>query len=277
MHPPPETLGTAALTVCSRPISYTYPHLPPPGERIWLTQSFNVGTAGAKIFSGPAGEEFGYTVKQTTNHEGKWYSFKSWCHRYAQWESFSSRQSHVWRERAICDADCRLSPLSLAQFITYVVNISQQRFQNFKKAQQVTHMHGAASFKANKEQIFTQLSAFGGASISIKPDHQTRLDSRFWCLTCCSTIKLVSHFSVSVKILIPHKSCSTGINLYLRFAKQGVKQCSFPFVRGMWTPLYAITPLSLVCGVEPDTSVIFLIFRKSLHWHPVQLYHCGSE
>nr|XP_019954569.1 PREDICTED: integrin alpha-2 [Paralichthys olivaceus] len=41
-------------------------------DRVWHSQSFNVGTAGAKIFSGPASEEFGYTVLQTTNHEGKW-------------------------------------------------------------------------------------------------------------------------------------------------------------------------------------------------------------
>uniref|UniRef100_A0A3P8X0X0 Integrin subunit alpha 2 n=1 Tax=Cynoglossus semilaevis TaxID=244447 RepID=A0A3P8X0X0_CYNSE len=41
-------------------------------DTVWLSQSFNVGTAGAKIFSGSAAEEFGYTVLQTTNHEGKW-------------------------------------------------------------------------------------------------------------------------------------------------------------------------------------------------------------
>uniref|UniRef100_A0A9J7YIH1 Integrin subunit alpha 2 n=1 Tax=Cyprinus carpio carpio TaxID=630221 RepID=A0A9J7YIH1_CYPCA len=36
------------------------------------TQGFNVGTAGAKIFSGPAVEEFGYTVQQISNDQGKW-------------------------------------------------------------------------------------------------------------------------------------------------------------------------------------------------------------
>lgn len=41
-------------------------------NRICQSQSFNVGTAGAKIFSGPAEEEFGYTVQQATNHQGKW-------------------------------------------------------------------------------------------------------------------------------------------------------------------------------------------------------------
>ncbi|XP_060928114.1 integrin alpha-2 [Limanda limanda] len=41
-------------------------------DSVWQSQSFNVGTAGAKIFSGPAAEEFGYTVLQTSNHEGKW-------------------------------------------------------------------------------------------------------------------------------------------------------------------------------------------------------------
>ncbi|XP_026178156.1 integrin alpha-2 [Mastacembelus armatus] len=41
-------------------------------DRVWQAQPFNVGTAGAKIFSGPAAEEFGYTVLQATNHDGKW-------------------------------------------------------------------------------------------------------------------------------------------------------------------------------------------------------------
>lgn len=41
-------------------------------DRIWRSESFNVGTAGAKIFSGPTAEEFGYTIQQATNHEGKW-------------------------------------------------------------------------------------------------------------------------------------------------------------------------------------------------------------
>ncbi|XP_057176987.1 integrin alpha-2 isoform X2 [Triplophysa rosa] len=36
------------------------------------TQSFNVGTAGATIFSGPADEEFGYNVQQFSNSQGKW-------------------------------------------------------------------------------------------------------------------------------------------------------------------------------------------------------------
>ncbi|KAJ8285369.1 hypothetical protein GJAV_G00026040 [Gymnothorax javanicus] len=37
-----------------------------------FSTSFNVGLSGAKVFSGPASEEFGYTVQQFTNHEGKW-------------------------------------------------------------------------------------------------------------------------------------------------------------------------------------------------------------
>ncbi|XP_051923138.1 integrin alpha-2 isoform X2 [Hippocampus zosterae] len=41
-------------------------------DRIGLSHSFNVGTAGAKIFSGPQVEAFGYTVQQAANHEGKW-------------------------------------------------------------------------------------------------------------------------------------------------------------------------------------------------------------
>uniref|UniRef100_H2UZT7 Integrin subunit alpha 2 n=1 Tax=Takifugu rubripes TaxID=31033 RepID=H2UZT7_TAKRU len=45
---------------------------PPAADSIWRSHSFNVGTAGAKIFTGPAAEEFGYQVQQATNHEGKW-------------------------------------------------------------------------------------------------------------------------------------------------------------------------------------------------------------
>ncbi|XP_042620736.1 integrin alpha-2-like [Cyprinus carpio] len=36
------------------------------------TQGFNVGTAEAKIFTGLAVEEFGYTVRQLSNNQGKW-------------------------------------------------------------------------------------------------------------------------------------------------------------------------------------------------------------
>lgn len=49
------------------------PSPPPAADRIWHAHAFNVGTAGAKIFTGPAAEEFGYQVQQAANHEGKWY------------------------------------------------------------------------------------------------------------------------------------------------------------------------------------------------------------
>ncbi|XP_070690166.1 integrin alpha-2 [Pempheris klunzingeri] len=61
-------------------------------DRIWHSQSFNVGTAGAKIFSGPAQEEFGYTVQQVTNHEGKWLLVS------APWSGFSrNRKGDVYK------------------------------------------------------------------------------------------------------------------------------------------------------------------------------------
>ncbi|RVE67947.1 hypothetical protein OJAV_G00086900 [Oryzias javanicus] len=41
-------------------------------NRICVLDSFNVGTADVKIFSGSANEEFGYTVQQATNSDGKW-------------------------------------------------------------------------------------------------------------------------------------------------------------------------------------------------------------
>ncbi|XP_054895470.1 integrin alpha-2 [Poeciliopsis prolifica] len=41
-------------------------------DKISQSQSFNVGTAGAKIFLGPASDEFGYTVQQALNYQDKW-------------------------------------------------------------------------------------------------------------------------------------------------------------------------------------------------------------
>ncbi|TNM89510.1 hypothetical protein fugu_003744 [Takifugu bimaculatus] len=51
-------------------------------DSIWRSHSFNVGTAGAKIFTGPAAEEFGYQVQQATNHEGKWPDFYQNLHQF---------------------------------------------------------------------------------------------------------------------------------------------------------------------------------------------------
>ncbi|KAM8886795.1 integrin alpha-2 isoform 2-T2 [Spinachia spinachia] len=63
-------------------------------DRILPLLSFNVGTAGAKIFSGPAAEEFGYTVKQASNHEGKWLLVS------APWSGFSqNRKGDVYKCR----------------------------------------------------------------------------------------------------------------------------------------------------------------------------------
>ncbi|XP_029108897.1 integrin alpha-2 [Scleropages formosus] len=42
------------------------------GFCIHFSQSFNVGKSGAKVFSGPVADEFGYTVRQFQNHQGKW-------------------------------------------------------------------------------------------------------------------------------------------------------------------------------------------------------------
>uniref|UniRef100_A0A8C9ZYC5 Integrin subunit alpha 2 n=1 Tax=Sander lucioperca TaxID=283035 RepID=A0A8C9ZYC5_SANLU len=61
-------------------------------QAICNSQAFNVGTAGAKIFSGPAAEEFGYTIQQATNHEGKWLLIS------APWSGFSgNRKGDVYK------------------------------------------------------------------------------------------------------------------------------------------------------------------------------------
>uniref|UniRef100_A0A8C2WPL7 Integrin subunit alpha 2 n=1 Tax=Cyclopterus lumpus TaxID=8103 RepID=A0A8C2WPL7_CYCLU len=64
----------------------------PPADRIRPSHSFNVGTAGAKIFSGLAEEEFGYAVQQATNHQGKWLLVS------APWSGFSrNRKGNVYK------------------------------------------------------------------------------------------------------------------------------------------------------------------------------------
>uniref|UniRef100_A0A8C2WKS4 Integrin subunit alpha 2 n=1 Tax=Cyclopterus lumpus TaxID=8103 RepID=A0A8C2WKS4_CYCLU len=61
-------------------------------DRIRPSHSFNVGTAGAKIFSGLAEEEFGYAVQQATNHQGKWLLVS------APWSGFSrNRKGNVYK------------------------------------------------------------------------------------------------------------------------------------------------------------------------------------
>ncbi|XP_028314428.1 integrin alpha-2 isoform X2 [Gouania willdenowi] len=58
------------MDYCCRAVFITFIALS--SNRVQYSQSFNVGTADAKIFSGSAAEEFGYTVQQASNHEGKW-------------------------------------------------------------------------------------------------------------------------------------------------------------------------------------------------------------
>ncbi|KAM6931364.1 integrin alpha-2 [Xenentodon cancila] len=61
-------------------------------DRICQSQSFNAGTAGVKIFKGPAEEEFGYTVTQSINYQGKWLLVG------APWSGFSgNRKGDVYK------------------------------------------------------------------------------------------------------------------------------------------------------------------------------------
>uniref|UniRef100_A0A3Q3GKU1 Integrin, alpha 2 (CD49B, alpha 2 subunit of VLA-2 receptor), tandem duplicate 2 n=1 Tax=Labrus bergylta TaxID=56723 RepID=A0A3Q3GKU1_9LABR len=65
--------------------------------------SFNVGTAGAKIFSGPATEEFGYTIQQATNHEGKWLLVSAPWSGYSQNRKGDIYKCPVSGSRNSCD------------------------------------------------------------------------------------------------------------------------------------------------------------------------------
>uniref|UniRef100_A0A3P8XLR0 VWFA domain-containing protein n=1 Tax=Esox lucius TaxID=8010 RepID=A0A3P8XLR0_ESOLU len=67
------TLSFTFYALTLYPLFLSFICLPPPaGWCVPQSLSFNVGTAGAKVFSGPATEEFGYTVHQFKNHLGKW-------------------------------------------------------------------------------------------------------------------------------------------------------------------------------------------------------------
>ncbi|KAM4577268.1 integrin alpha-2 [Odontesthes bonariensis] len=93
-------------------------------DRIYQAQSFNVGTAGAKIFSGPAAEEFGYTVQQATNHQGKWLLVG------APWSGFSgNRKGDVYKcpvsgSRNSCDKLNLQDAVSISDVNEVNVNMS---------------------------------------------------------------------------------------------------------------------------------------------------------
>ncbi|XP_063049895.1 integrin alpha-2-like [Engraulis encrasicolus] len=51
---------------------YSLTELFPSANNLLSVTSFNIGTNGVKVFSGPEDEQFGYTVQQFSNHLGKW-------------------------------------------------------------------------------------------------------------------------------------------------------------------------------------------------------------
>ncbi|XP_042343836.1 integrin alpha-2-like [Plectropomus leopardus] len=93
-------------------------------DRIWHSQSFNVGTAGAKIFRGPAVEEFGYAVQQATNYEGKWLLVS------APWSGYSqNRKGDVYKcpvsgSRNSCDKLNLQDSISIPDVKNVDVNMS---------------------------------------------------------------------------------------------------------------------------------------------------------
>uniref|UniRef100_H3DET2 Integrin subunit alpha 2 n=1 Tax=Tetraodon nigroviridis TaxID=99883 RepID=H3DET2_TETNG len=70
---------------------------------IWHSRCFNVGTAGAKIFTGPAAEEFGYQVQQATNHEGKWLLVSAPWSGYSRNRKGDLYKCPVSESRTSCD------------------------------------------------------------------------------------------------------------------------------------------------------------------------------
>uniref|UniRef100_A0A672L2S5 Integrin subunit alpha 2 n=1 Tax=Sinocyclocheilus grahami TaxID=75366 RepID=A0A672L2S5_SINGR len=74
----------------------------PAGFCIAHTRGFNVGTAGAKIFTGLAVEEFGYTVQQLSNNQGKWLLVGSPWSGYPQNRKGSLYKCDISASSVIC-------------------------------------------------------------------------------------------------------------------------------------------------------------------------------
>lgn len=110
----------------------------PPANKIWNSQSFNVGTAGAKIFSGPVAEEFGYQVQQATNHLGKWYEVTDVVQSLYSHCSISESPAHVmsekysfckWRLVAVKRWTCSLAMFTASAASKQLSTLLHQRHQ----------------------------------------------------------------------------------------------------------------------------------------------------
>ncbi|XP_060764811.1 integrin alpha-2 [Neoarius graeffei] len=67
------------------------------------SQGFNVGTSGAKIFSGPEKDEFGYTVQQFSNDQGKWLLVGAPWSDYSQNRKGDVYKCAIARPETTCD------------------------------------------------------------------------------------------------------------------------------------------------------------------------------
>uniref|UniRef100_A0A672NP86 Integrin alpha-2-like n=1 Tax=Sinocyclocheilus grahami TaxID=75366 RepID=A0A672NP86_SINGR len=81
------------------------------------TQGFNVGTAGAKIFSGLAVEEFGYNVQQISNDQGKWLLVGSPWSGYPQ-----NRKGNLYKCDISASRRATCQKLNLAGKFLFILN-----------------------------------------------------------------------------------------------------------------------------------------------------------
>ncbi|XP_077417708.1 integrin alpha-2 [Vanacampus margaritifer] len=93
-------------------------------DRIYVSHSFNVGTAGAKIFSGSPVEEFGYTVQQAANHEGKWLLVGAPWSGYTQNRKGDLYKCPVSGSRTSCDKLNLGDSISIPDVTNVNVNMS---------------------------------------------------------------------------------------------------------------------------------------------------------
>ncbi|XP_026198884.1 integrin alpha-2 [Anabas testudineus] len=93
-------------------------------DRVWQSQSFNVGTAGAKIFSGLASEEFGYTVLQAANHQDQWLLVGAPWSGYSQNRKGDIYKCPVSGSRNTCDKLNLQDSLSIPAVKNVNINMS---------------------------------------------------------------------------------------------------------------------------------------------------------
>ncbi|XP_029019517.1 integrin alpha-2 [Betta splendens] len=93
-------------------------------DRVGRSRSFNVGTAGAKVFSGSPSEEFGYSVLQAANHQGQWLLVGAPWSGYSQNRKGDIYKCQVSGSKNTCDKLGLQDSLSIPSVKNVNINMS---------------------------------------------------------------------------------------------------------------------------------------------------------